>query len=281
MLARCPACDRPFVTSSYGAQRCPKCGADVVLDDPLSPPGETPPGPPPSARPAPPPSPVPWERRSELGTWPALVETVKLVLFDPQRFFANLRYDSAEGVHLYFFLTAVVPQMLGTLLFQLSGAQRQQFEQLQRVYEQAGQEEAARGIAEAARVVESLSGPGVVAAVLLLLPPITFASLYLFAGLAHGILLLLGKAQGDFTATLKVFAYSGTPGLFSILPSCGPLLYWGWATVLQIMGLAPAHRATAGTAAVAVFGFHFVLLCCFCGVPALTAAGAMAAAGAG
>jgi hypothetical protein len=53
MLARCARCQATFTTDRFGVQRCPHCGAELLLADPNAPP----PGPPADAPPPAPPEP--------------------------------------------------------------------------------------------------------------------------------------------------------------------------------------------------------------------------------
>jgi hypothetical protein len=54
MLARCARCHATFTTDRFGVQRCPHCGAELMLADPNAPPPATPgpPAPPPPTGPS-------------------------------------------------------------------------------------------------------------------------------------------------------------------------------------------------------------------------------------
>jgi hypothetical protein len=63
MLARCARCHQTFSTDRFGVQRCPHCGAELLLADPNAPPPAAPdasagPGAPPPGPPAPPTAPA-------------------------------------------------------------------------------------------------------------------------------------------------------------------------------------------------------------------------------
>lgn len=122
-------------------------------------------------------------------------------------------------------------------------------------------------------------GPLEFGVIVVVIPIFSFLALYVFSGLTHLILRLLGRASGGFTATFKTFVYASTPGIFAVLPGCGPIVYWAWSTILEIVGITKAHRTTAGYATIAVLGFHFVLLCCACGLPAMVLIAALSSAG--
>lgn len=288
MLARCSRCRNTFPASRFGRQSCPHCGAEVEIREPPAEGALA--GPPPLPDPYAPPAaqdepevpnlqPIAWERRAELGTWPALRDTVKLAISEPSRLFESMQYETAPGAHLYFLLVAVLPQMLGGLLNQLLNDPQAQLEQLRSLYSQMNQKEAAEGLGELAELIAPFMGLLAFGVILVVIPIFSFLALYVFSGLTHLILRLLGRASGGFTATFKTFVYASTPGIFAVLPGCGPIVYWAWSTILEIVGITKAHRTTAGYATIAVLGFHFVLLCCACGLPAMVLIAALSSAG--
>jgi hypothetical protein len=59
MLARCARCQGTFTAERFGLQRCPHCGAELLLADPNAPPGSPPEEPPLPEPHAPPPAPRP------------------------------------------------------------------------------------------------------------------------------------------------------------------------------------------------------------------------------
>jgi len=272
MLARCTHCESTFVTSEFGRQRCPKCRAEIVVDDPR--PGAANPYTPPSAPAAPAAQPVAseptqWERRAELGLWKALGLTISAVLAHPVQFFERLRYDNDDGATLYYVIVAVVPAIVAEVFTWASS-------------------NPAADKAQMAEALQSLSGAGftpppemknliesvqryndqaatVQGLILSLIETPVYWLLLLFAaaGVSHLVLALLGRAKGGWPASFKVFAYAFTPALLMAIPSCfvGTIALT-WATGLQILGLSKAHRISFTLASVGVIGFHIVALTC-------------------
>jgi hypothetical protein len=70
------------------------------------------------------------------------------------------------------------------------------------------------------------------------------ALLFIAAALIHSSLKLLGGASRPFVTTTRVFAFSGGPSLFSIVPLIGPLAGGIWSMVLVVIGLREAHATT-------------------------------------
>jgi len=293
MLARCSRCQKTFYTDRFGRQRCTSCGAEVDIADPSGAPPAAPlPGPidvyaPPAAQVSglppldgPPGQSIPWERRRELGWWPALTQTLSATFSDPTNFFRRMRYDHVEGAHLYFLITFVLPLMLGSLLSsfgsggQITPDQREAFDKLATTPQ-------AKQIMDMVLSQSQNLGAAVIFFNLISIPIFSFIGFYFAAAGTHLVLLALGKAGGGWTATLKVFLYSGGVGVLNVLPyCCGLIIATFWSVILQIVGLAPAHKTTGAFAAAGVIGFHLVLLLCCCGGPIFFVASMAAAGGA-
>lgn len=264
MLARCTACQQTFRTETFGRQKCPSCGAEVELREPTVP---AVPAPETAAAgaPTPPASDLgeltPWERRAELGFWPALGKTVSQALFEPTRFFSSMRYDQAEGAHLYFFMVAVVPQLVALLLGQLLSNSAEEVDKTLDLLKQFGQVDP-KMLEQIKSIARLAGGPGALVGELLMVPVVAFAQLYLLAGLSHLTLVLLGKAKGGWTATFKTFVYAYSAGVVGLIPSCGSLIVLMWASALEMVGLAKGHRTTAGYGVAAVLSWHALFWCC-------------------
>jgi hypothetical protein len=246
----------------------PAAGGSAAPPDPFAAP-QTAPEPPPLSPPgADEGVPVPWERRAELGTWPALLETVKLALGEPGRLFDRMRVDDAPGAHLYYFLVACVPSLVGQLLYRLyQGAidSDAQLEQSLAQMRTMGQGELAKTFESFYRQSRALQGSAAGTLAMMLLSVLSlYAFLYVSAGCAHLVLLLLGKAQGRWQGTFKAFVYGSTPWVFLAVPMCGSFIGMLWSAGLQILALARVHRTTGGVATAAVVGPSLFFICC-CG----------------
>ncbi len=281
MLARCSRCQNTFTIQQFGRQTCPSCGSEVIIADPYAAPSV------PHGAMLPPvddvAGPIPWERRHELGVGKALLETLKLALGEPTRFFASMRYDSDAGAHLFVLYVLIVPMILASLIGLLLRGPKPDLQELLGRYGGAippGLD--TRPLMDALQHLldfEYSAGGLVISAISGLV--LWFAGIYVAAAVTHLVLMIFSKANGGWTATRKVFLYSFSPGPLMFLPVCGSLLVVTWATVLQILGLAKAHRISVGWSTVGVLGFHFGVTCCTCGVATALSGLAMSALGIG
>jgi hypothetical protein len=97
----------------------------------------------------------------------------------------------------------------------------------------------------------------------LLSPLLLVITLYVITGITHLILSVMDGANNGFNTTLRVFAYSYSPALFSIIPLVGGLVGLVWMSVVSIIGLREAQETSGGKSATAVLaplGCLFVLL---------------------
>jgi hypothetical protein len=94
-----------------------------------------------------------------------------------------------------------------------------------------------------------------------LFTPITaLAALFIGSALVHVSLKVLGGARKPLQTTTRVFAFSSTPQLFTIIPVLGTITAVIWGLVLAVIGVREAHQTSTGRAIAAVFLPVFVLL---------------------
>lgn len=86
----------------------------------------------------------------------------------------------------------------------------------------------------------------------LLSPAYLLVTLFLFAGLSHFALIVLGARRRTFRATAQVYAYAYSPALLSAVPYLGTLAGGIWALVIAIIGLREVHRTSGWRAGAAV-----------------------------
>jgi hypothetical protein len=178
-----------------------------------------------------------WEQRETLGTWKALVETVKGVLSQPAQTFANMRQSGGIGGPLIFWL---LTGGVGMIVSQLSGV-------LMQGAIMSGA--AASGNAAARQQVWASMGltgaTGLVFAVLS--PLIGLVSLFIMSGLVHLALMMLKGANQPFETTFRTLAYAyGGTGVISLIPMCGASVAGIWGLIALCIGLGPAHGTTTG-----------------------------------
>jgi hypothetical protein len=107
---------------------------------------------------------------------------------------------------------------------------------------------------------------------LLITPLVWLIVLFIWSGIVHLTLTLLGGAARGFGATLRVMCYAQTSQVAVIFPLFGGLVSFVWRLVLEIIGLSQAHKTEPWKAALAIF--LPLLLCCLCIIAGAVAFGA-------
>jgi hypothetical protein len=245
-MALCPNCGRTL--SDRDDRQCPFCGAVLgASSDVPPPPGLPPPLPGRGAG-------TPWERRSEIGLIPALVETTKAVLFSPTAFFRAMPVSGGIGAPLGY---GVILAYLGILL--------------QAVYQAVFRVVMGtsfyrlRGRSDLGHVMPWLEGGVGFAFQVIFGPVIAVVCLFIGAGIYHLMLMLLGAARRDYETTFRVAAYSQAASIFAVVPGCGSLIVFVWWIVVATIGLSEAHGIGRGQALAAVL-LPLLLVCCCCSI---------------
>jgi hypothetical protein len=216
-------------------------------------------GPPPPQEP--PLQPLPWEQPG-YPLLEALYETAKLVLTRPTEAFARMSTTGDLGRPLVY---AVVFGWIGIIASQIYNL-------------------ALRGAMW--QFLPHMPGPRGMAlpatfniALMIVAPLLILIGVFIGAAILHLFLMIVGGANKDFGTTVRVLCYVGTTQIVQVIPFCGGLIAAVWSIVLEIIGLAQAHRTTQGKAAAAVL--LPIALCCVCLaiVIAVTGVGVMSALG--
>jgi hypothetical protein len=240
-MAECPYCR--YSLSDPPERFCPSCGRDLGS-------GSAPSLPAPEA--AGEGAGTPWERRQTIGIVAGLTETTQQVLTSPEAFFRGLSPRASIGDPLFY---GVIVGYIGLVAAAVYNA----------VFN-ATLGSAFNNLAdrpELARFMPVVHG-GLGLAVNLILGPIVVAvGLFVWAGILHLMLLLLGGGARGFEASFRAIAYSSASSLFQIIPLCGGLVGGVYGFVLMIIGLSAAHGDSKGKAAAAVL-IPLVLCCCCC-----------------
>ena len=236
----------------------------------MQPPGTVPPPPPggyPPGGGAPPPAPtqpLPWEQPG-YPLLEAVYETGKLVLTTPSQAFARMSLGGEIGRPL---LYAVIFGWIGVIANQaysiaLRGAM-------------TGWLSSVPGYNP--RLMFGMPVAFSVVA-MVIAPVLVLIGIFIWAAIVHLFLMIVGGANTGFTSTLRVMCYATTVQVFQVVPLCGGMIGAIWALVLEIIGLAVAHRTTQGKAALAVL--LPLVLCCACVAIVVIAFGAAIAAAVG
>jgi hypothetical protein len=107
---------------------------------------------------------------------------------------------------------------------------------------------------------------------LVITPLLALIVLFVWTGIVHAVLVLVGGARRGFAATLRVMCYAETTQLAVVLPGLGGIIAFVWRLILEIVGLSQAHETEGWKAALAVL--VPLLLCCLCAVAMVVAFGA-------
>jgi hypothetical protein len=185
---------------------------------------------------------LPWDRRHELGLFPAFFETLKLVLLNPSTAFSAMKPEGGLGEPLIY---ALIGGSLGCVVYFLFSIFMSSF-----------------GIMSNRNALAGLMGLGVGTVLIFLLIPL-FVALGLFIGSAiiHLCLTLVGGARRSFETTFRVVCFSaGSTYPLMIVPLCGGIIAGVWCLVVECIGLARAHGTTTGRAVLAVA--LPVIVCC-------------------
>jgi hypothetical protein len=196
---------------------------------------------------------IPWENAQ---TGQSLLDTLKGVLLDPTRTFAQARRGVGIGPAVLYAL------LLGTI----GGAAAVLWSFLtQGIF---GAESAA--LPDELRFLSSFTEPGL--GQLLMVPIGAVIGLFVWGGIVHAILAMLGAGGGGFESTLRGIAFSnGSVAVLQLVPVVGGMIAGIWGLVIQIMALKELHQTTSGKAVLAVL---LPLGLCCCGIFAAIGVGA-------
>jgi hypothetical protein len=102
----------------------------------------------------------------------------------------------------------------------------------------------------------------VVVCLMIIAPLLNLMTLFIWSGIVHLFLLMVGGAPNGFATTLRVTCYAQTAGIAVVIPIAGGLIQPIWFLILQIIGLSQAHRVGGGKAVFAVI--VPLVVCCGC-----------------
>jgi len=185
---------------------------------------------------------LPWEHRQERGFFNAFIETLTMVLTRPAEAFSVMK---REGGLIEPLIYALIGGCLGGIvaaLFQLG-------------FRSVGL------FGDKNNSFAAMTGMGIGFASVILVPVGVVIFLFIWSGLAHLSLMIVGGANRPFETTFRVLAFThGSVGPLQIIPICGGGISLVWAIVCNCIGLARAHETDTGRAVLAVF--LPLIVCC-------------------
>lgn len=221
----CPHCGKEV---SEGHAFCQFCGGTIAADVTAPSPGR--------ARTA-------WEEPSTRWTIKGLLSSLKGSLFAPADFFRGMNVTGGITDPLLF---ALITGMAGWMIYY--------FWQIV-LHDPLSSYIPLKGASD----FDALRGSGIVAAAVFT-PFILIASLFIWSGVLHLLLMMVRGAKNGFEATFRVVSYSMGAYVFLMVPFCGAIISAPWSIVLAIIGLKEAHGTTGGKASFAVL--LPLIMCC-------------------
>jgi hypothetical protein len=199
---------------------------------------------------------LPWEHRAQLGFAKAWFDTVSLLITKPSEAFTMMRPEGGLVDPLLFGLIGGSAGSIVSLLFQ-------------------GLFQSIPGFGGRNPALDYFGvGLWTIIVIYAVLMPILIAiSLFIWGGILHICLMLVGGANRSFETTFRVVCYaSGSANLFSMIPICGGFIALVYHIVLDCIGLSRAHQTTTGKALMAIF-LPLIICCGACVLVGLLAGG--------
>jgi hypothetical protein len=200
---------------------------------------------------------LPWEHRQERGFFNAFIETLIMVLTRPAEAFSVMKREGGLGEPLIYALIGGCLGGIVSALFSLG-------------FQSIGL------FTDKNNSLAAMTGMGIGFGTIILVPFVIVIVLFIWSGLAHLCLMIIGGANQPFETTFRVFAFTqGSAGPLQIIPLCGGLISGVWAIVCNCIGLARAQETDTGRAVLAVFSP--LIVCCGGGLLIAFMFGAMGA----
>jgi len=218
-------------------------GAETAPPTPAGPPpiSASLPGPVSAFFAAPPPAPaagLPWDQRRQIGFFKAWWDTFYMSVRWPREFCARVPARGGYLEPLYYAVLSTMIGALGAIVWQIP-LQLMPLALSQGIMGKIG-----------AGLGMLIIGVGVAAALIFL--PIFFAVFeFIWAGVAHCFVFLVG-GRGGFEATFRVNCFANSCQVFQVVPLLGGMISLGYWCVLVYYGYRQAHRLEPAPAVVAM-----------------------------
>ena len=201
-----------------------------------------------------------WERRTQLGTLSALVQTVRQVLSVPVATFKVMKREGGIATPLVFYLIVTTLTTWVAMGYQLIVVLMNP--------------EAMLGPLAKTFSTASLIGIQILS---MAFAPILMAGVaFCAAGIFHSVFQLLGGNGQPFEVTFRTYCYAVAPAsIFRLVPICGDILFFVAALVLLVFSLRETLRVDGVRATIGVI-LPSLLCCGFLWAGGVLAAGALA-----
>lgn len=213
--AICPRCNQKFGISLSNKGPRPAVEEEKLNRDPHEAdqePGEEPLG-----------NGAPWENRSGTGFAQGIYLTFKETLFSPSAFFRGLTFNGGIRDPLAFGL--------------LIGAAGNMFGIFWSVLMMSG------GLFPFGETIFSHLTVGLIFLVMVVAVPVCVTlSMFIYSGILHLLLLIVGGGKNRFEATFRVVAYSQAAQAWDLIPVVGSWIGGVWQLIIQVIGLREMHN---------------------------------------
>jgi hypothetical protein len=200
-----------------------------------------------------------WERRQRLGTFSALVATVRQVLAAPGATFKMMKREGGQATPLFFYLLVATFATWAAMAYQLTVVMMNP--------------EAMLG--PLAKSLNTASLLGIQVLSMALAPLLLILIAYCAAGIFHLVFQLLGSSQ-PFEVSFRAYCYAVAPAsVFRFIPICGDFLFFIAALVLLVFAFREALRIDGARATIGVI-LPSLLCCGFIWAAGALTAGAVA-----
>ena len=185
-----------------------------------------------------------WEKRDQLGFVGGLTGTIKSVMLEPTATFEEMKLEGGIGTPLTFALIMAVIGSIGGIVWNAITA-----------------------------------GPEALIFVAVLVPIGGLIMPFIWAGIIHVMMMILGGAERSYEVTYRTVCYAAAPNVLGVIPFVG-IIGGIWGIVCTIVGLTRTQNCSTGKAVMAVLIPMLVLMCLCIGliVLAVVAGVGMAAA---
>ena len=200
-----------------------------------------------------------WERRRRLGTFSALVETVRQVLAAPVATFKMMKREGGQATPLFFYLLVTTFATWAAMAYQLTVIMMNPEPVL----------------GSLAKSLSTASLLGIQVLSMALAPLLLILVAYCAAGIFHLVFQLLGSSQ-PFEVSFRAYCYAVAPAsVFRFIPICGDFLFFIAALVLLVFAFREALRIDGARATIGVI-LPSLLCCGFIWAAGALTAGAVA-----
>jgi len=163
-----------------------------------------------------------WENRSETGFAQGTYRTFKEALFSPTAFFRGLTFNGGIREPLAFgLLIGAVGNMFGIFwpVLMMSG-----------------------GLFHFGEAIFGHLTIGLIFLVMVVAVPVCVTlSMFIYSGILHLLLLIVGGGNNRFEATFRVVAYSQSAQVWDLIPIAGSWIGGIWQLIIQVIGLREMH----------------------------------------